>query len=150
MLIHRSVFTKQFSQNTYRAASMQIVDCYSNCIQYHAHSAWLQSRIWQILRSHILACCYVVAKVYKVCDTIPPCRVNVHMLTIIQFLRARANIHTVLEGQQHVYCIQGNSGLENSYWPIPHFVCSIETLIPRALPSGFMLLYCIQTSGIGQ
>ena len=33
------------------------------------------------------------------------------------------------------------------YQPIPHFVCNIDALIPRALPSGFVLLYCIQTSG---
>ena len=25
------------------------------------------------------------------CDTVPPCRAHVHMFTIIQFLRARAN-----------------------------------------------------------
>ena len=30
------------------------------------------------------------------------------MFTIIQFLRVRENNHTVLEGQQHIYCIQGN------------------------------------------
>ena len=42
-----------------------------------------------------------VHKVLCVCDTVPPCRVHVHMFTIIQFLRA--NIHTVLEGQQYVY-----------------------------------------------
>ena len=51
---------------------------------------------------NIVAHCYVVAKVYKVyciCDTDPPCRVHVHIVfIIIQFLRARANIHTVLEG----------------------------------------------------
>ena len=35
---------------------------------------------------------------YCICDTVPPCRVHVHMFTTIQFLRARANIHTVLEG----------------------------------------------------
>ena len=52
---------------------------------------------------------------YCICDTVPHCRSHVHMFTTIQFLRARANIHTVLEGQQHVYCIQGNNGLENSY-----------------------------------
>ena len=45
----------------------------------------------------------VYSKVYKVlyihvCDTVPPCSAHVHMLTIIQFLRARANIHTFLEG----------------------------------------------------
>ena len=45
-----------------------------------------------------LAGCYVVAKVYKVLYTDPPCRIHVHMFTIIQFLRARANIHTVVEG----------------------------------------------------
>ena len=28
------------------------------------------------------------------CDAHPPCRIVVHMLTIIQFLRMRANIHT--------------------------------------------------------
>ena len=59
----------------------------------------------------------------------------------MQFLRARENIHTVVEGLPSVYCIQGNNGLENSYQPIPCFVCKIEALIPRALPSGFMLLY---------
>ena len=32
---------------------------------------------------------------YCICDTDPPCRAHVHMFTIIQFLRARANI---LEG----------------------------------------------------
>ena len=32
---------------------------------------------------------------------------------------------------------------------IPRFVCNIEVLIPQALPSGFVLLYCIQTSGVG-
>ena len=52
---------------------------------------------------------------YCIYDTVPPCRGHVHMLTIIQFLRVRANIHTVFEDQQRVYCIQGNSGLENSY-----------------------------------
>ena len=36
---------------------------------------------------------------YNICDTVPPCRVHVHMFTIIQFLRARANIHTVLEAE---------------------------------------------------
>ena len=36
---------------------------------------------------------------FYICDTVPPCRVHVHMFTIIQFLRARANIHTVLEAE---------------------------------------------------
>ena len=49
----------------------------------------------------------------------------------------------------HVYCIHGNNGLENSYQPIQSFVCNIEALIPRTLPSGFVLLYCLQTSGVG-
>ena len=52
---------------------------------------------------------------YCICDTVPPCKFHVHMFTTIQFLRVRANIHTVLEGQQYAYCIQGNNGLENSY-----------------------------------
>ena len=55
------------------------------------------------------------------------------MFTIIQFLRARANIHTVLEGQKHAYCIHRNNGLENSYQLIPRFVCNIEALIPQDL-----------------
>ena len=38
-----------------------------------------------------------------------------------------------------------NNGLENSYQPIPRFVCNIEALIPQAFPSVFVLLYCIQT-----
>ena len=83
---------------------------------------------------------------YCICDTDPPCRAHVHMFTIIiQFLRARASIHTVFEGQKHVYCVHRNNGLENSYQPIPCFVCNIEALIPWALPLGFVLLYCIQT-----
>ena len=41
-------------------------------------------------------------------------------------------------------CIHRNNGLENSYRPIPRFVCNIEALIPRALPSGIVLLYSIQ------
>ena len=66
-------------------------------------------------------------------------RSHVHnMITIIQF---RKNNHTVLEGQQHVYCIHGNSGLENSYCLALY--ASIETLIPQALPSGKLFLYCI-------
>ena len=36
----------------------------------------------------------------------------VGLMSICQFLRARANIHTVLGGQKHVYCIHGNNGLE--------------------------------------
>ena len=32
---------------------------------------------------------------YCICDTDPPCRAHVHVFTIIQFLRARANIHIV-------------------------------------------------------
>ena len=38
---------------------------------------------------------------YCICDMVPPCRVHamyVHLFTIIRFLKARANIHTVLEG----------------------------------------------------
>ena len=68
------------------------------------------------------------------------------MFTIIQFLRVRANIHTVLEGQQdeYVYCIQGNNRLETVIDQSLTFVCSIETFILQALPSGFVLLNCIQ------
>ena len=42
----------------------------------------------------VLARCYVVAKVYEVphiCDTDPPCKVYVHIFTIILFLSARVN-----------------------------------------------------------
>ena len=49
----------------------------------------------------ILACAMWLLRCtrYCVCDTDPPCRAHVHiMFTIIQFLRVRANIHTVLEG----------------------------------------------------
>ena len=60
------------------------------------------------------------------------CRAHVHTFTIVQFLGVMSNIHTVLDGQQHVYCIHGNNGLENSYSPIPRFVCNIEPFIPRA------------------
>ena len=56
-----------------------------------------------IIILYIIARCYVTMLLlrytrYCICDTVPPCRVHVHMFTIIQFLRARANIHTVLEG----------------------------------------------------
>ena len=72
-------------------------------------------RAFNIFIIVVLAHCYVVAKVYTrycICDTVPSCRAHVHMFTIIQFLRARANI---LEALQHVNCIQGNNGLENSH-----------------------------------
>ena len=36
----------------------------------------------------------------------------------------------------------------NSYQPILRFVCNIEALIPRTLPLGFLLLYCIQSEGL--
>ena len=32
---------------------------------------------------HFLAHFYVVAKVYRICDTVPPCRAHFHMFTII-------------------------------------------------------------------
>ena len=34
---------------------------------------------------------------YCICDIDPPYKAHVHMFTIIQFLRAMANIHTVLD-----------------------------------------------------
>ena len=47
-------------------------------------------------------------------------------LLFIQFLWARANIHTVLmDKKNHVYCIHGNNGLENSYQPIPRIALGI-------------------------
>lgn len=50
----------------------------------------------------VLARCYVITKIYKeLYDT-------VLLFTIMQSLRARANIYTVLAGQ-HVYCIRGNN-----------------------------------------
>jgi hypothetical protein len=79
----------------------------------------------------LLAPCYVVAKVYKVlyiCDTVPRCRAHVHMFTIIQFLRPGQTFIQFLRGLKHVYCIRGSNGLENSYQPIPRFVCSVEAL----------------------
>ena len=42
---------------------------------------------------NFIACCYAVAKVCNVlytCDTVSPCRVHVHMLTVMQFLMAMA------------------------------------------------------------
>ena len=66
-----------------------------------------------------LARCYVVAKVYKVL------RAHVHMFTIIQFLRVRASTHTVLEAE-NMFIV--SNGLENSYQPIPRFVCNMEAL----------------------
>ena len=46
-------------------------------------------------------------KVYKVLyrDPVCACRVHVHNMFTTQFLRARANIYTVIEGQKHVYCM---------------------------------------------
>ena len=79
---------------------------------------------------------------YRRCDTVPPyIGLMSIVFTIIQFLRAGENIHTVLEGQKKVYCIYGNKGLENTYRPI--LVYSVEALIPWALPSEFVLLYSI-------
>ena len=50
--------------------------------------------------------------------------------TCIQFLRAK-NIYLLYPRKQWTRTII-------SYWPIPHFVCSIEALIPWALLSGFV------------
>ena len=94
----------------------------------------------------LLAHCYVVAKVYKVATVYviqsPPCRAHIHMFTIIQFLRVRANIHTVLEGQQHA----------RKQWARKQLLTNPSLCMQyrNTCPSGFMLLYCIQTSGIGQ
>ena len=51
--------------------------------------------------------------------------------TFIQFLRAK-NMFI--------------ASVENNYQPIPRY---IEAPTLQALPSGFMLLYCIQTLGAG-
>ena len=69
------------------------------------------------------------------------------MLTIIQFLSAVQTFIQFLRVKKYSW----NNGLENSYQPIPRFVCTnnIEALIPRALSSGFVLLYCIQTTEVG-
>ena len=81
------------------------------------------------------------------CDRDPPCRAYVHMFTIIQFLRARANIHTVLEGKQHVYCIQGNNGQEKliviNQLAATNLSLCIRMQYRTTHPSGFMLLYRI-------
>ena len=50
-----------------------------------------------------------------------------------------STVHTVLEGLLSVYCVHGNNGLENSYQPIPHFVCNIEALL-----LGFILLQTLE------
>ena len=47
------------------------------------------------------------------------------MFTITRSLRVRQTVIQLLRAMQRhdiVYCIQGNSGLENSYCPIPRFV----------------------------
>ena len=64
---------------------------------------------------------------YCICDTVPPCRAHVHMLTLIQFLRARKNIHTILEA---CFLYPWKQWARNNYWPIPRFVCNIKALIP--------------------
>ena len=66
-------------------------------------------------------------------DTDPLCRVYVHMFTITQFLRARANIHT----------IHRKSELENSYQPISCFVWNTEILIPQN--SCFFIAYNLRS-----
>ena len=71
---------------------------------------------------------------YCICDTDTPCRTLVH-------------IHTVLEGQQHVCCIQGSNGLENSYWPIPKVVCSTEARFLRAKHAYFHItVHAVQSA----
>ena len=85
---------------------------------------------------------------YCICDPVPPCRAHVHniVFTIIQFLRVRANIHTVLEGQQHVYCIQGNNG-KKQILTNPLLCIQYRNTHPSGFASGFVFLYCLQISG---
>ena len=106
-------------------------------------------------RYFLLAHCYVVAKVYKVLYynmyVLHPLLVGSHPYVYYYTVpkgkgKGKHSYSSIIEGQQHVYCIQGNNRLDNSYWPIPHFVCSVETVIPRALPSGLVLLYCLHTN----
>ena len=67
------------------------------------------------------------------CDTVPACRAHVHML---QFLRMREDSS---RGPTTCLFYPWKQLLTN-----PSLCMQIETLILRALPSGFMLLYCIQ------
>ena len=64
------------------------------------------------------------------------------MFTIVQFLRARANRHTVHEGRiKRVYCSTWKqfNGLDNSYQPISHFV---YMQYRSTHPSGFVHGIC--------
>ena len=62
---------------------------------------------------------------YCICDTVPPCRAHVHMFTIIQFLRTKANIHTVL-------------GAKNM------FIVSMETMGQKIVKDQSLALYAVQ------
>ena len=71
---------------------LNIVDPLSLVSNYYNNYIYMCNNYTQSSTS-LLQGIHVQDTVY---DTNPPCRVHVHiMYTIIQFLRARANIHTV-------------------------------------------------------
>ena len=79
----------------------------------------------------LLALCYVVAK-----------------SLLIGFMSIYSLLYSHERGQTFIQFLRANcmfivNGLQNSYLPIPRFVCGIETLIPWALPLRFVLLCCI-------
>ena len=92
---------------------------------------------WALIYT-LLALCYVVAK-----------------SLLVGFMSIYSLLYSHERGQTFIQFLRANcmfivNGLQNSYLPIPRFVCGIETLIPWALPLRFVLLYCTQTSGFGQ
>ena len=113
--------------------------------RFHVNTAaWVTYACISIVPKFI-ARCYVVTIRYTrycICDTDPPCRAYVHIVfTIIQFLRARANTYIQFLRAKNIYLLYPRKQWTRtiiSYWPIPHFVCSIEALIPWALLSGFV------------
>ena len=93
---------------------------------------------------------------YCICDTVPLCRVHVHMYiiyspsgpgqTFIQFLRADNMFSVSMETTGYKIVIEQSLAL----W----FVCNIiiTSILPRAMYLVIMhimlILYCIQTSGV--
>jgi hypothetical protein len=53
---------------------------------------------------------------YSICDAVPPCRVHVHVFTIIQLGQTFMQILSKKR-------IHGNNGLENSYQPCNPSLC---------------------------
>ena len=80
-----------------------------------SHNYFCKGTLNLIIHSSPLLCgCLGIQGTVYVIQSLLVGLMSICLLATIEFLRARANIHTVLGGQ-HVYCIQGNNGLESSY-----------------------------------